>query len=203
MGGFDFDRLCGWLCEVFDGYGEGAAVGLEGFAVEESCDFVGRDGCGHDDDFQVIADLLEVFQEGDGQVCVEAAFVEFVEDDDVDAFEEWVALQASGEDSFGDDAQTSVFGGAVVEADLVADFLAKRSISFAGDAFGGGAGGDAAWFEQETKAGARESGVEEGGWDAGAFSGAGRSLQHEVIVVLQVFDDGGQKRVDGKIFVQE
>ncbi len=190
-GDFVFNVFVGGLVEVFDGDGEGAAVALEGFAVEESCNFVGRDGGGHDDDFQVFADLLEVFEEGDGEVCVEAAFVEFVEDDDGDAFEKWVALEASGEDSFGDDGEARVFGGAVVEADLVADFLAKRSVSFAGDAFGGGAGGDAARFEHEDLAVASESGVEEGGWNAGAFSGAGWCLKYEVIFVLQVFDNGG------------
>ena len=63
--------------------GEGPAFGEEdGGIVEEFGDWFGVEGCGHDEEFEVGADgLLDLAEEGDGEIGVEVAFVEFVEDD--------------------------------------------------------------------------------------------------------------------------
>ena len=57
----------------------------------------------HDEDAEIVAQAaLDVEREGEAEVTVERAFVEFVEDDEAHAGELRIGLQAAGEDAFGD-----------------------------------------------------------------------------------------------------
>ena len=79
----------------------GGEVLLEGFGVE---------GGGHHDELEIGA---EFFLEGDsaceGDIAVEVSFVEFVEHDAADAFEEGVGEHHPEEDTFGDEPDAGAF----------------------------------------------------------------------------------------------
>jgi formamidopyrimidine-DNA glycosylase len=185
-----FERLRG-VGRVFDGGFEEAARALnerqaaEGFGVE---------GGGHDDEAEVGAGgFLEAAEEGEGGVAFEVAFVEFVEDDDIDAAEVGIAEEAACEDAFGDIAEAGAGAGVFVEADLVADEAAEGFAEFLGDAAGGHAGGHAAGFEDEDAAEGKE-----GRGDAGGFAGAGGGFEDEDGLGADAVHDFGQQGVDGQ-----
>ena len=120
FGGELFERVCG---EVPDG-GIGAkrgqvtdvdwvhpSVGLEDVAGGEVLlEGFGVEGGGHHDELEIGA---EFFLEGDcaceGDIAVEVSFVEFVEHDAADAFEEGVGEHHPEEDTFGDEPDAGAF----------------------------------------------------------------------------------------------
>ncbi len=182
--------------------GEGSAFDVEdGAVVQELRDGLGFESGGHDDENEVGADgLLDFAEEGDGQIGVEAALVEFVEDDCADAFEEWIIDELAGEDAFGHDAQAGIGGHAALEANLVADLLAERPAVFVGDALGGGAGGDAAGLEHDEigMIGGEKIGLEDGGRDAGGFASARLGDEDEGAGLSDALGDLREVDVDGE-----
>src|SRR5258706_11914334 len=64
-------------------------------AAKELGDGTTVERCGHDEHAQVVAyERLGLQRQRESEVGVEAALVEFVEDDKTDAVERWVALEA-------------------------------------------------------------------------------------------------------------
>jgi hypothetical protein len=98
------------LGRVFDGDGELAAFAAEdGAVIEKFGDGFGFHGGRHNDDFEVRPDgMSDAAGHGESEVRVESSFVEFVEDDGADIFEEWVILKFAEEDTFGDDEDFGV-----------------------------------------------------------------------------------------------
>ncbi len=92
--------------------------------------------------------FLDLQRAGEGDVAVEVAFVEFVEEDGGDAGQRGVAEHLAQEDALGDVLDAGAGAGDVVEADAVADLLrratcrvrARRGRRASGRA-GGGVGG--------------------------------------------------------------
>ena len=109
---------------------DGGRFGLRhwrmGALCEEWGEGLGVEGGGHDEEFEVGADgLLDLAEEGEGEVGVDVAFVEFVEDDAGDSVEVGVVEEDAGEDGFGEDADFGFWSVAFFEADVVADFVAE------------------------------------------------------------------------------
>lgn len=68
--------------------------------------------------------MLDFAAEGEGDVGMDAAFVELVEDDEGVVFEGVVGVEHAGEDAFGDDFDFGVTRNFVFESYSVADGLA-------------------------------------------------------------------------------
>jgi len=184
---------------------EDAALGADDRGIiQVCCDRLSLQSGGHDDEFEVGADgLLDFAEEGQGEIGVEIAFVEFVEDDEADpphAFQIRIVEELAGEDAFGEDADAGGGGEAFFEADVVADLAAEGPAIFVGDAFGGGAGGDAAGLEHDDVGMifGEDIGAEDGGGDASGLAGAGRGDEDEVGRVTKGVGDFAEGGVDGE-----
>jgi hypothetical protein len=128
---------------------------------------------------------LEAAEEREGEIAFEVAFVEFVEDDAIDAAEFGIAQQAAGEDAFGDEAKPGARAGGIFEADLIADSFADSLAALGRDEAGGQARGEAARFEDDDV----KAGVEQRCRDARGFAGAGCGLDDERLFGVQMPDD--------------
>ena len=154
---------------------------------------------GHDHQDQIRADgLLHLAQQGDGQVAVQAAFMELVQQHRAHAGEERVVEQLAGEDAFGDDPQRRVGPKHALEPHLVSDLFAEGPAVFVGDAGGHGAGGDAARLEhqQARMLGAEQAGSQQGGGHAGGLARTRRGDQHQRPGVPHLRHDVGQEGID-------
>src|SRR5690606_17647362 len=126
------------------------------------------------------------------------AFVKFVEEDGGDFGDGGVFEHLAKEDSFGDEFDAGAGGRNVVEADLVADFVAERDAAFGGDAGGEHAGGEAAGLEDDDLAVAASAATEEDLRDLRGFSGTGGSFEDDAFFRLEGGNDFGGEVVDGK-----
>ncbi|MEY3457391.1 MAG: hypothetical protein RL215_548 [Planctomycetota bacterium] len=188
--------------EVVNGDRELAALALEnGAVIKKAGNGRGVEGGGHDHDFEVGADgMADASDHGECEVAVESSFVEFVEDDGADIFEEWVILEFAEEDAFGDDEDLGAGGEGFFKADLEANGFTGVFVSFRGHASGGGAGGDAAGFEEEDLLCASDAGVENGGRNAGGLAGAWRGDEDGAAGVFEGGDEMWEDFVNGKYF---
>ena len=90
---------------------------------------------GHDQDLEIGPfGLLQVQGPGQGDIAVEMALVEFVEDEGRHAAQLGVLDHLAEEQAFGDKADAGFGAGGVLEANLVADLAAERGLAFRGDA---------------------------------------------------------------------
>ena len=137
---------------------------------------------------------LQATEKGEGEVGVEVAFVEFVENDGAGVAECGVGKKAAGEDAFGEEAETGFGSGDFLEAHLVANGLAGTLAHFFGDAAGSHAGGDAPGFQDENFAAERE----QGGWDARGLSRPGRGFDDEVGGLTEGGEDSREEFVNGE-----
>src|SRR5262249_31383070 len=122
-------------------------------ATEVSRHGLDRQGGRHRDEAEVGADgLLHQPDHAEGEVVVEAALVELVEEDGAGGLEEGVVVQQAEEDAGGDGEDAGVRPGLAVEADVVADLLPDGAAALLGHAAGGSAGSEAARLQQEDAA---------------------------------------------------
>ncbi|MCY1285500.1 hypothetical protein D9M70_344420 [compost metagenome] len=135
--------------------------------------------------------------EGQGQVGVQAALVEFVEDHQADPFQRRVLLQAAGEDALGDHLDARARADFRLQADAVADRLADLLAQLAGQALGGGAGGQATRLQHEDALPGQPGFVEQGERHSSGLAGTGRCLQHGLVAGLQGGLEVGQDGVYG------
>ena len=110
-GGVPEGEIAEGFIEVLEIDGESAAPGSEAVARGVvGLESAGVESGGHDDDFEIWA---EGFLEGDGasegDIAVEMAFVELVEDDDIDAPELGIGEHLAEENAFGDEADAGFF----------------------------------------------------------------------------------------------
>ena len=90
---------------------EGAAGAFDDRGIGEQAGDAGAvDGGGHDEDAQVGAKRGGVEGQGEAEVAIEAAFVEFVEEHGGDAGQLGIVQQHAGEDAFGDDFDAGAGG---------------------------------------------------------------------------------------------
>ena len=118
------------VAAIADVDGEGAAGGLDQrTAGEEVLDERGVERGGHDDEAEVgtaVRAFLEAAGFGQGDVAVDVAFMEFVEDDGCDAVEARVVHHAAQEDAFRFVEDAGVAAGAGLHAYAVAHLGAER-----------------------------------------------------------------------------
>ncbi len=187
--------------EVFDVHRVRAATGNERFARRE---VFAEDGCfqrgRHDDEPQVgPGGFLDLQGAGEGDVAVEMAFVELVEENRRDARQCGVGEHLAQEDAFGDVFDARAGAGNVVEADAVADLRAERAVAFARHAGGEHAGGQAAGLEDDDFPVAEQPGVEEHLRHLRRFARAGGCLEDEPgRAGTQEADEVGFQLVDGQ-----
>ena len=169
--------------EVLDRDGIGATRGSEGFAGGEVLFQAGGfKRRRHDDEQEVGAGgFLDLQGAGEGDVAVEVAFVELVEDEGGDTGEGGVGEHLAQEDALGDVLDAGAAAGDVVQTDAVADLVADAGVvAFAGDAGGEHPGREAARLEDDgATIGAEETGVEEHLRDLRRFAGAGGGLEDD------------------------
>ena len=156
------DAEFGLAADVAEGQGIAAAFAFDdGSAIHERREPCAVERCGHRDDAEVGAKAgLHVERQREAEIAVEAAFVDFVEQDCGDAGELGIGLDARDEDAFGDHRHAGGGGALAVHAGRVAERLADGFASGRGHAFGGGAGGEAAGGEEKDLAGAPGFGEE-------------------------------------------
>ncbi len=144
----------------------------DGGPVHQRCKPRAVERRGHRDDAKVGAEAgLDVEREREAEIAVEAAFVDFVEQDCGHAGEFGVGLDAGDEDALRDHRDAGRGRALAVHAGRVAEGLADGLASGGSHAFGGGAGGQAAGGEQEDLASAPGFGEQDGG-DRGGFARA-------------------------------
>lgn len=148
----------------------------------------------HQEDFQrllVAEQIAAIEAQGQGQVGVEAALVEFVEDQQADAFQRRIILQATGQDALGDHLDAGIRADLAVEADPVAHSFADLFPQFAGQPFGRRPRRQASWFEHENALSGQPGFVQQGQRHTGGLTGAGRCFEHGLVACRQGFTQGG------------
>ena len=120
--GIGRDGLALRLVEVARLHGEDAPRGIDdGCIAKVRGDARGIEGGRHDEDLEIVAKAaLDVEREGEAEIGVERAFVEFVEDDEAGAGELRILLQAARQDALGDDLDPRPGRDAALEAHGVA-----------------------------------------------------------------------------------
>jgi hypothetical protein len=150
---------------------------------------------GHHDEQQIgPRGLLQVQGLGEGDVAVDVALVEFVEEDGGDAGQVGLRKHLAQEDAFGLEVDAGVGAADGFEADLVADFAAEVHAAFLGDALGEQARGEAAGLEHDGLAGSQRAQVEEHLRHLRGFAGAGGGGEDDPPRALQ---RGGEVVADG------
>ena len=177
--------------QVFDLDRKGAAArAQDGAGLQIFFEKARVQGRGHDGEFEIGArGGLELEGASEGDVAVEMALVEFIEENRGDAAQLRILNELPQENSFGDEADAGAIGGDVFEADLVADFVAEPAVALGGDAGGEEAGGEPARLEDHDLAVAEQAVIEEDLRDLGGFAGAGRRLEDEAGVGFELGDE--------------
>ena len=105
----------------------------------------------HHDDAQLGPNgLLHQPDHAEGEVAVQAAFVELVEDDDAGRFEERIVVQHPQQDAGRDDQDARGRPALLVEADVIADLARRAAVPRSlGHAPGRGAGGQPARLQHD------------------------------------------------------
>ncbi len=124
--------------------GKGAALaGQHRRAAEQCGDRGGVERRRHHEQTQVLAQRGACVEaERKAEVGIQAALVEFVEDDEPDALQRRVGLQHAGQDAFRQHRQLRRCGDLGVQARAIADLPADRLAKHGGHAHRNGAGGE-------------------------------------------------------------
>ena len=183
---------------VLDGDRELATGHVEGGRVEVVGEGLGVEGGAHGHRVQIRSGAAaQPLNHREGQVGVEVALVDLVEDHRADAAELGVGDQPADEDALGDEDQPGLRGDLGVEADSVADLVADRAAALAGDAAGGQASGHAPRLEHQDLAGDH---VEEQRRHPRRLAGAGLGDDDRGAAILESAPEGGEVLVDGQRF---
>src|SRR5471032_160016 len=147
------------------------------------------DGRRGDDDFQVGATRQQGFQVAKQEVDVQAAFVGFVDDDRVVAFQVAVVLSFRQQDAVGHQFDQGVGVTLVFETHLIADQRAQRRGQFFGDAAGDAARGDSARLGVADQAVLATADFQADFRQLGGFTRAGFTGDDQHLMLLQrLFD---------------
>jgi hypothetical protein len=178
---------------VADLDGIGATFGVDDRTIaEQPGDGFGGESCAHHDDAEIRSErLADPHQHAEDEVHIDSAFVEFVENDGGDVVQRHIVEQAAEEDAGGHHDEAGVAAGAVIEADLVADFVAEGDGAELSNAASDGAGGESARLDEDHLLSLGYV-VENGGGNERGLAGAGGSG-----------DDNGADARDGDDFGED
>ena len=163
----------------------------------------GVQGGGHDQELEIVAQPgHHIPTEGQGQISLQAAFVELVEDDQSHPGQLGIGLNSPGEYPFGHHLHPGGRGDLGLETDPVAHGLADLLAQLPGHEGGGQPGRQPARFEEQDGP-PRQPGLGEQrqGRHCG-FARAGRSAEDHGPAVGQFAPQPGQNFVDGEGGVQ-
>ncbi len=142
--------------------------------------FVRLERGGHDDQFEIGSlCFLQLQRAREGDVAVEMAFVEFVEENRRDAAQLRILQQLAEENSLSHETDARLFGGDFFETDLVTDLVAEPSATFESDALGEQPRGEAARLQDDDFALAEQSAIEQDLRNLRRFAGTSRRLQDQ------------------------
>ncbi len=133
-----------------------------------------------------------------GQIGVQTAFMEFVEDHQADAVQRRIVLQPAGEDALGDHLDTGARPYPAFQADAIAHRLADAFAQFRGQALGGSASRQPARLQQQDALTGQPGFVQQRQGHPGGLAGAGRRFQHAVITEGEGLAQVGQDNIDGQ-----
>ena len=152
------------------------------------------EGGGHQQDFQrllVAKQLAAVKAQGQRQVGVEAALVEFVEDQQAHAIQCRVVLQAASENAFGDHFDAGIGANLAVETNAIPDGLPDLLAQLTGQSFRCGTRRQTTRLKHEDGLPIEPGFIEQRQGHAGGFTGAGRCFEHGFVACRQRFTQGG------------
>jgi hypothetical protein len=182
---------------VGDPHVEALALGADPGGAEGAGDALTVEGGAHDDKAQIRAGrALEAGEQGKGQVRLEVALVELVEEHRAHAIEARRGKEHAGEGALGDEANPGPWRPHILEADAVAHPLAEGFFQLVGDPTGGEARGEAARLQDEDLPG--EPGVEERPRGTGGLPCAGGGFQHQGGALAQGSDQLREEGIDGE-----
>ena len=173
------------------------------FGGDERCRHQRRQWCGvqrggHGHQHQVVPQRPRHFEaEREAQIGRQGAFVEFVEDDGIDAGQVGAVLDHAGQNAFCHHLDPRVGRDGAVTAYPVAHGVAHRLAQGFGHPLGGGSGRQSARL-QHHDAPLGKARLQQGQRHAGGLARAGRGLQHEPPLRAQGVDDLRDHRVDGQ-----
>jgi hypothetical protein len=142
--------------------------------------------------------LLEIFDQGKGDIAEKVPLVEFIEEDGSDFGESAVVLEPAEEDALGDKDDAGGVAGAVVEANLIADLSAEFHLPLRRDSGSHGTGRDASGLEDDDYLVSRKPGIEEHLWDLRGLARAGGGDEDETVSGFEGAEDVGLDFPDGK-----
>jgi hypothetical protein len=152
----------------------------------------------HYNDAYLRPGALETLQKCQRKIAVKVAFVEFVKDDRVDAFESWICQQTAGQNALRNKPESRVRPDPLFEADLVANRSANLFAPFPCDPSCCQASRDPARLEHDNFA-ADET--ENGRRNTGGLPGSWRCFDDEVGRMLQDCENLRQNRIHRKCWL--
>ncbi|MNE01826.1 hypothetical protein D3C80_942780 [compost metagenome] len=120
----------------------------------------------------------------------------FIEDQQADAFQCRVCLQAAGENALGHHFDTGRGANLAVQPDPVTDGLPDLLAQLTGQPLGRRASRQSTWFEHQNGLVAQPRLVEQCQWHAGCLAGAGWRFEHGFVAQAQGFTQGWQYGID-------
>ena len=183
---------------------EMAASGrLQDGTMEERCDGTRIQRGGHGQQPQRGTGLAHLAQQGQGQVGLQAALVQFVEDDRADraapallALQEGIGLQPAGQQPLGQNFQPGLGTDLRLESHAKADLAAQMSAAFRRDSLSHQAGSGPSGLEQQDSL-VEGDPIKQRGGRAGGLAGAGRCDEHGGTVLVEGTVQGREGLVDG------
>ncbi len=167
--------------------------------AEESGHRSGIEGRRHHQQLQILAQTeLGVAAEGQGEVGIEVALVELVENHQADAGQFRVGLQPAGEDPLGDHLDAGGLRDPALVADSVADRLSHPLAALFRHKARGVAGGQPPRLEHEDGAPGQPRLVEEGRRHPGSLAGAWGRLKDRRRMGGEGLAQIGEDGVDGE-----
>ena len=193
------DPPLGGAAEILEGDREGAALAFDHRrAAQQGGEAGAVESRRHGDKAQILAQGgLGVARQGHGEIAVEAALVNLVEQQSRNARQLWIGLDALEENALGEDGDAGARRPLAVEAGGVADGAAHGLAGQVGHPLRRRPRRQPPRREQEDLA--RAPGLaKQGRGDRGGLAGAGRGDQHGVAPRPQRGEQIGQDVVDGK-----
>ena len=146
--------------------------------TEQSGDGGGVKGCRHHQKAQVAPQLAKVEAQGQGEIGMNGALVELVEDDQTDPGQLAALLQPPGEDALGEDLDSCPGREATLVANLVADRLPHRFTEQLGHSTSRHARRQPPWLKDEDRFAGQPRLFQQRQGHQGGLARAGRGREH-------------------------
>ncbi len=156
--------------------------------VQQAGQTLAFQGRGHQQDLQRLLfakQLPAIEAQGQRQIGVKAALVKFIENQQPNAFQCRIVLQATGEDAFGDHFNARMRPHLAVEANPVADGFTDLFPEFAGQPLGRRPCRQASGFEHEDGLPGQPGLVQQGQGNTGGFTSARGRFEHRFVALGQ------------------